>query len=83
MAISKYKEIIELMDFSEIEDSKSRDFLHDIFSQREYNLENNILYIEKLFGKFTNVLIFGGGPDVEYFVNYIHDFKNLSDNVLC
>lgn len=81
----KYKEIIEQLGFSEAEDIKSRDFLHDIFSQREYHLENNILYLEKLFGKFTNVLIFGGGPDAEYFVNYIHDnhdFKNLSEIVL-
>ena len=39
----KYKEIVELMGFSNNGDIKSRDFLHDIFSQREYNLENNIL----------------------------------------
>lgn len=83
--LAKYKEIIEMMGFSEAEDIKSRDILFDIFSQREYHLENNILYLEELFGKFTNVLIFGGGPDVEYFVNYLHDnndFKNIHDKTL-
>lgn len=83
--LAKYKEIIDMMGFLEAEDIKSRDILHDIFSQREYNLENNILHLEKLFLKYTKILIFGGGPDAEYFVNYIHenhDFKNLSENLL-
>jgi uncharacterized Rossmann fold enzyme len=83
--LAKYKEIIEMMGFSEAEDIKSRNFLFEIFSQREYDLENNISYLKELFGKFTNVLIFGGGPDVEYFVNYIHnnnDFKKIPDNSL-
>ena len=83
--LAKYKGIIALLDFSEVEDVKSRDIMHDILSQREYNLEYNILHLEKLFLKFTKIMIFGGGPDAEYFVNYIHenrDFKNLSENVL-
>jgi len=83
--LAKYKEIIELVGFSNADDIKSRDILHDIFSQREYILWDNILYLEKLFLKFTKILIFGGGPDAEYFVNYIHDnsnFRNLSEKFL-
>ncbi|MCP4763530.1 MAG: DUF115 domain-containing protein [archaeon] len=79
----KYEKIIQTMGFSEGDDLKSRDILDNIIKQKDkYSLDQQLENIRVNILKNKKILIFGGGPDSEEFLNLLKKDPKFSLNDL-